>query len=105
MEKHKPALEALGAQVVAGSADDEPHGSEVAKEVSFPVAFGMTPADADRLGAWWGGQRGNLQPAEFLLSRDGNTVHSLYASGPVGRMSPEDLVRQLTRMAELENRK
>ena len=52
----------------------------------------MTRADADRLGAWWGELRGHLQPAEFLIDEKGEIVHSLYASGPIGRMSPEDLI-------------
>src|SRR4051812_28783648 len=51
IEKYKTALEALGATIIAGSADDEAHAFEVAREVSFPIAFGMTRDDADRLGA------------------------------------------------------
>lgn len=104
MEKHREQLEALGAKIIAASADDEEHGREFAKDVSFPVAYGVTRADADRLGAWWGDQRNNMQPAEFLIAKNGTTLHSLYASGPVGRMAPEELVRQLTRMAEMEKK-
>jgi peroxiredoxin len=105
VEKQRAALEALGAQIVAGSADEESGALEVAKELSFSIAFGMTGADAERLGAWWGEQRGNLQPAEFLIDKDGEVIQSLYASGPIGRMSPEDLVRLLTRRAETEKKK
>ena len=104
MEKHREQLAALGAKIIAASADSEEHGRVFAAEVSFPVAFGVTRADAAQLGAWWGEQRNNMQPAEFLIGRDGKVVHSLYASGPVGRMAPEELVRQLTRMAEMEKK-
>lgn len=104
MEKHREQFAQLGAKIIAGSADNEEHAREIAKDVSFPVAFGMTREDAGRLGAWWGEQRNNIQPAEFLIGRDGKVIHSLYASGPVGRMAPDELVRQLTRMAELEKK-
>jgi peroxiredoxin len=102
MEKHRMELESLGAKIIAASADSEEHGKEFAQGVAFPVAFGVTREDADRLGAWWGEQRHNIQPAEFLISRDGTVLHSLYASGPVGRMAPDDLVRLFTRMAAME---
>ena len=104
MEQHRQQLEALGARIIAASADNEEQAQEFARDIGFPVAFGVTRADAERLGAWWGEQRNNMQPAEFLIGRDGKVVHSLYASGPVGRMSPEELVRQLTRMAEMEKK-
>ena len=69
MEKHREELERLGAKIIAASADDEEHGHEFAKDVGFPVAFGVTREDATRLGAWWGEQRNNMQPAEFLIGR------------------------------------
>ena len=104
MQTHKPALEALGAKIVAGSVDDEEHALRIARNLEFPVAFGMTRQDAATIGAWWGEQRAILQPAEFLIDADGKVLHSLYASGPVGRMAPEELVRQLTRLAEMEKK-
>jgi len=104
MQKHRSALEALGAKIIAGSADSAENAAKVARDLEFPVAFGMTRADAATIGAWWGDQRANLQPAEFLIGADGKVVHSLYASGPVGRMAPEELVRQLTRLASLESK-
>ena len=104
MEKHREQLEALGARIIAASVDKEEHAQEFARDVGFPVAFGITGEDAVRLGAWWGEQRNNMQPAEFLIGRDGRVLHSLYASGPVGRMAPDELVRQLTRMAEMEKK-
>lgn len=100
LEKHKASLEQLGATILAGSSDDLQHALEVSREVSFPVFYGATRDDAALIGAWWGENRKNFQPAEFLIGSDGKVIHSLYASGPVGRMAPEDLVRQLTRMAE-----
>ena len=105
MQKHLAELEALGAKVIAGSVDDEAQALEVGKDLSFPVAFGMTRPDADVLGGWWGEPRNILQPAEFILGANGKVVHSLYASGPVGRMAADEIVRLLTRMAEMEKAK
>jgi len=104
MEQQKSALEALGARIIAASADDEAHAAEFAKDVSFPVAYGVTRQEAEHMGAWWGEQRNNMQPAEFLIGRDGKVTHSLYASGPVGRMSAQELVRLLTRLESLETK-
>ncbi len=59
--------------------------------VQFPIAYGITRADADTLGAWWADQRGGfVQPTEFLLGRGGTVLGSLYASGPIGRMSADE---------------
>ena len=104
MEKYRGELETLGASPLAGSADDEEHAAIFAGDVGFPVAYGVTREMAQNLGAWWGEQRNNIQPAEFLISKSGKVLHSLYASGPVGRMAPDELVRLLTRLAEMEKK-
>ncbi|MBM3607558.1 MAG: peroxiredoxin family protein [Alphaproteobacteria bacterium] len=99
MEKHKSELEAQGAKIIAGSVDDLENAKAVAAELSFPVAYGMTKADAETLGAWWGEMRGGImQPSEFLLARDSKVLHAMYATGPVGRMAPDELARLLTRL-------
>lgn len=52
----------------------------------FPIAYGITQADANTLGSWWSEQRnGFIQPTEFVLG-------SLYASGPIGRMSVDEVL-------------
>ena len=47
-------------------------------------------------GVWWEGERGFIQPAEFLLGRGGVVLGSMYASGPVGRMGADEAVRLIT---------
>lgn len=47
------------------------------------------------IGAWWEETPGFIQPAEFLLGRGGVVLGSMYASGPVGRMGPDEAVRQI----------
>lgn len=70
--------------------DTEEQTLEFARDLSFPVAWGMTRADADTLGAWWEERRGHIQPAEFLLTGKGRVLSSTYSSSPVGRMDPQE---------------
>lgn len=95
-------MSALGARVVGASVDPEDKAAEVASELSYPVAFGVTRAQADQLGSWWEDRRSIIQPSEFILDETGTVLTSTYSSGPVGRMDAEDVVRYLTM---LESRK
>ena len=61
--------------------------------VNFPMAYGVTREQADILGSWWSDERGGyIQPTELLLGRGGTVLGSMYASGPVGRVSPDEAV-------------
>ena len=42
------------------------------------------------------GQRGFVQPSEFILSQGGEVLDCMYASGPVGRMAAEEAVRLIS---------
>ena len=103
IQEKKAELEALGATIIAGSVDAEDKAKEAGPDVTFPIAHSMTQADADAMRAWWGDHpRGKIiQPCEFII-KDGKVVHSLYASGPVGRMLASDIVANLAFMAKQE---
>lgn len=85
-------LDALGAKVVGASVDALNKAKEVAAEVSFPIGFGLTRETADKLGAWWGERRSNIEPAEFIIGADGTVLASTYSSGPIGRMNAEEVL-------------
>jgi hypothetical protein len=70
--------------------DSEEQTAEVAAGLSFPVAFGMTRADGDAIGAWWEERRDHIQPSEFLLTGRGRVMGSTYSTSPVGRMDPAE---------------
>lgn len=97
-EAARPELDALGVTVIAVSADTEEQAREVkGRGLTFPVAYGATRGDADRIGAWWSEDRGGyIQPAEFLLGRGGVVLGAMYASGPVGRMSADEVIHAIT---------
>jgi len=93
MENELETLKSLDVSVVAASVDDAEKAREVAAELSFPVAHGMTRAQADSIDAWWEDRRGIIQPSEFLLKADHTVIYSTYSSGPLGRMNPPDVVK------------
>ena len=95
-EKLKPELDALGVKMVAASVDPLDKAREVAAELSFPVAYGVTRAMADQLGAWWEDRRAIIQPSEFIVAADGKVRSSTYSSGPIGRVEAGDVVKLVT---------
>lgn len=86
-------LQALGVKVVAASTDALDKAKEVAAELPFPVAYGVTREQADRIGAWWEDRRGIVQPSEFVLDAKGTVRSSTYSSGPIGRVDAADVVK------------
>ena len=97
-EAAKGELEALGVTVIGASVDDVDHAKEMAdKGLTFPMAYGVTREESEAFGAWWSDDRGGyIQPAEFLVGRGGVVLGSMYASGPVGRMRVDEVIRQIT---------
>jgi len=89
-------LNELGVSVVAASTDDEEKAAEVAADLSYPVAYGVSREQADSLGAWWEDRRGIIQPSEFLLDAEHKVMTSTYSAGPIGRIEPADLVKIAT---------
>ena len=91
-EERRAAFAEEGASIIAGSVDSQEKTLEVAQRLGFPVAYGMTRADGDKIGAWWEDRRDHIQPSEFVLSRGGKVLMSAYSSSPVGRMDPGELL-------------
>lgn len=98
-ERATDALAEVGAKVVALSIDDEATTAElVAKHrLSFPVGHS---ADAEAIsaatGAFVEARRGILQSTGFVLNPAGKVLVSVYSSGAIGRLVPEDVVGMIT---------
>lgn len=92
-EEHRKELEGLGAKIVAASADPQDKAAEVATDLSFPVAFGVTHAQAGELGSWWEERRQIIQPSNFVLNDAGKVLSATYSTGPIGRLEPADVIR------------
>jgi peroxiredoxin len=96
-EEKKAELAALEATIYAASVDSLEQAREVVNRgLTFPIAYGTSREESELFGAWWDGERGFIQPAEFLLGRGGVVLGSMYASGPVGRMGADEAVRLIT---------
>jgi peroxiredoxin len=92
-ENALPELRALNADVVAASVDPIDKANEVAAEVSFPVGYGVTRADAETLDSWWEERRSIIQPSEFIVGPNGNVLVASYSDGPLGRIDGADAIR------------
>ena len=97
-EEKKAELEGMEASIYAVSCDTLEQATEVVgKGLTFPVGYGATTEDCDKIGGWWSEDHdGYIQPAEFLLGRGGVVLGAMYASGPVGRMGADEAVRAIT---------
>ena len=85
----------MGLSIIGASVEPREIVEEMATKsgVAFPMAYGVTREQADTLGSWWSDDRGGyIQPTELLLGRGGTVLGSMYASGPVGRVSPDEAV-------------
>ena len=98
-------LAELGVRVVALSVDDEATTRATIERhrLTFPVAYG---ADAralhDALGAFVSGDPPHLESTGFVLDPAGRVIVSVYSSGAIGRLVPDDiagLIRYLREQA------
>ena len=62
----------------------------MSRDLDFPVAYGMTRADGDAMGAWWEQRRDHIQPSEFVITQTGKVMMSTYSNSPIGRMDPAE---------------
>ena len=92
--------------VIAGTVEDRETARRMAEEVglTFPIAYGITEDQVADLAPIWveDDRHGRyLQPTEFLVAKRRRTAFgTMYASGPIGRMSIDEvlfLLRNLDR--------
>jgi peroxiredoxin len=94
-QRSGPALADAGIRVAALSVDDETATAELTAKhgLTFPVGYGAdAPAVAALTGAFVNRDPVFLQSAGFLLDPAGNVVVSVYSSGAIGRLVPEDVI-------------
>ena len=92
-EENISTLRDQGVGIVAASVDPLDKAQEVAADLSFPIAYGVTRGIADQLGSWWEDRRQIIQPSEFVLDADNNVLICSYSDGPLGRIEGEDVVK------------
>lgn len=102
-ERAKDTLAALDVKVAALSVDDEATTAElVAKhKLTFPVGHSADArAVAELTGAFVNDDPVYLQSTGFVLGPDGNVVLSVYSSGAIGRLVPEDVAGMVRYLRE-----
>lgn len=96
-------LTELGARVVALSIDDEATtATTIAKhKLTYPVGHTADAAAlAQATGAFVDPDGRFLQSTGFILGPDGNVVLSVYSSGAIGRLVPDDVIGMIRYLRE-----
>jgi peroxiredoxin len=94
-ERAGETLAAAGVKVAALSVDDnEATAALVARhKLTFPVGYGaVAPAIASLTGAFVNPDPVYLQSTGFVLDPAGKVIVSVYSSGAIGRLVPDDVV-------------
>jgi peroxiredoxin len=94
-QRASETLADVGAKVVALSVDDEATTRELmAKhDLAFPIGISADARwVAAATGAFVNGEPTYLQSTGFVLDPNGEVVVSVYSSGAIGRLVPEDVI-------------
>ncbi len=97
--------------VIAGTVEDRETAERMAEEVglTFPIAYGITEDQvADLAPLWTEDERHGryVQPTEFLVAKRRRTAFgTMYASGPIGRMSVDEVLYLLGNLARSRQRR
>jgi peroxiredoxin len=94
-ERTGQALADANIRVAALSVDDKETTAALVEKhkLTFPVGYGADArAVAGLTGAFVNPEPAYLQSSGFVLDPEGNVVVSVYSSGAIGRLLPEDVV-------------
>lgn len=87
--------------VVAGSVDDAQTTNDLAAGLRLNYVKVLNGLDANAIAASTGAMtapRGDgtmLHATGFLLNPDGTVLQSVFASGPIGRLMPDDVLKKV----------
>lgn len=97
-----PRLADVGASVAALWVDDETTTKEFVEKnsISFPIGYGADAAFlTEATGAFVNPDPVFLQSTGFILDADGVVLLSVYSSGAIGRLVPDDVIGMLQYLA------
>ncbi len=97
------SLAEVDARVIAVSVDDQSTATELVDKLglTFPVGYGADAhAVAELTGAFVNPEPVFLQSTGFILDPAGRVVLSVYSSGAIGRLVPEDVVGMIRYVRE-----
>lgn len=94
-QRKSAALAGLGARLVALSADTEQVTTDLIEkyELAFPVGYGADVRHlAELTGAFVNDNPLYVESTGFVLDPEGRVIVSVYSSGAIGRLVPDDVV-------------
>ena len=86
-------LKASNITVVAASSDPQEKAAEFAKDLQFPIGYGVDKETPDSLGGYWEPRRNFAQPSEFLITPSGKLAQVSYSDGPLARTEAGDVIK------------
>ena len=81
--------------IVAFSTDDATHARETVERnaIEFPIGYGVEVEEVSQLlESYTNDTHRSLESSNFLLRPDGTIELCVYASGPIGRLFPDDVI-------------
>lgn len=102
-QRAQDALSGVGARVVALSVDDEATTAELTAKhgLTFPVGHSAgAHAIADATGAFVNHDPVFIHSTGFILDPAGKVMISVYSSGAIGRLVPEDVIGMIRYVRE-----
>ncbi|MEW2424122.1 peroxiredoxin family protein [Streptomyces nigra] len=99
-------FEQAGIKIVALSVDDEPTTKDLVErhKLTFPVCHSADAREiAEATGAFVHDDPVYLQSTGFVLAPDGKVITSVYSSGAIGRLVPEDVLGLVAHLKERMN--
>jgi len=94
-QQARAQLNETGIKLAAFSTDDEAHATEMADKhgLTFPIGFGVNVESmSTTLGSYVNEAHRSLESSNFLIRPDGAIELCVYSSGPIGRLTPEDVI-------------
>jgi peroxiredoxin len=94
-QRAKTRLAEVGAKVIALWVEDEATAKAFAEDngIEYPIGYGVdATAVAAVTGAFVNPDPTYLQPTGFLLNTDGKVLVSVYSSGTIGRLVPDEVI-------------
>lgn len=112
-ENKRERLLDLDCTIIAASSDtiDVVRGTAHQYKINFSLGHSVTKANAEAIGAGWNNDAegtsisgGHIEPTEFILTNYGLVLGSMYASGAIGRMDPDEAVQLIKNREAHRNR-
>ena len=97
-EEHADEFRARETAIVAASVDSPTEAAKMRddEQLTFDVAHSLDVTDvAQRFGAFYDAGRGFLHATGFVLAPDGTIAHAVYATGSIGRLTPQATIRAI----------